>query len=259
MKEFRTLFLLFPVLFQSCIVLNSGNVSSGPIINANDKYVDIATGESQSNMLLFIGGQFSNKLILEAKTDLYKNRPLRRGEYYSNFTCDFSKKIILGIFLSTKVTVSADILMTDEVADKQRQVAGKDSTIKGSGESFKNAVGLYQPRSFFVNQVDSFIIGERIFFKNNLNYELYEITAINGSDVSIKPLHGTGSTIVISQEFILFSTKKPLNNFSVGERVRWVPALVGSEGTIVATSLSSVLLWTEDGYFKKRVSKIRKL
>ena len=68
-----------------------------------DKYVDIATGQSESSSYFWIAGNYNNKLILTAKEDLFRNRPLRTGEYYSNFSCDISKKLILCLFYITRV------------------------------------------------------------------------------------------------------------------------------------------------------------
>lgn len=54
--SFKTycLFLILSVLFSSCFVIHRGNVSSGPLLNINDKYIDIAIGEAKSLYVLVI-------------------------------------------------------------------------------------------------------------------------------------------------------------------------------------------------------------
>lgn len=136
-------FFIIPFFISSCVVNNFGNVSSGPILNINDKYVDIATGQSESSSYFWIFGNYNNKLILTAKEDLFRNRPLRTGEYYSNFSCDISKKLILFLFHITKVTVSAEVLKIDE--SKNNEIT--DSTLKAINKSFSNVIGQYHPKT----------------------------------------------------------------------------------------------------------------
>ncbi|HOZ87527.1 MAG TPA: hypothetical protein PL029_07205 [Bacteroidia bacterium] len=261
MRKYLFFILSFTVIFSSCIVFNSGNVSSGPLLNVTDKYVDIATGESKTTRLLGLGGQFSHKMILEAKTNLFKSRPLRTGEYYSNFSCDISKKIILGIVYITRVTVSAEVLRVQESGRIETGRNGTDSVYKLAGNNFNTAVGLYNLKTYFVNQVDSFVIGEKIFYNVNMGRDFgkYEITAISGSNITIKPVYGSGSNIIVPAENIMYSTKKGINGFCVGESVKWGSALTGSTGIIIATSLNRVLLYSENGYKTQLATKLKKI
>jgi hypothetical protein len=67
----------------SCHVYRYGNISGSSLLSVKDKYVDIACGEVKTR----IGGEAYSKelLIMEAKANMFKNRPLKKGEYYSNF------------------------------------------------------------------------------------------------------------------------------------------------------------------------------
>jgi hypothetical protein len=70
MKKSILWLLLFPLLMSSCLVINTGSVSSGPLLSVNDKYVDVATGECKSFTVLWIGGMHKKRMILQAKSRL---------------------------------------------------------------------------------------------------------------------------------------------------------------------------------------------
>ena len=255
MKKQTRYFFLLPFLMSSCLVFNSGNVGSGPLLNVNDKYVDIAMGESQSITALFFAWEYSNKMLLDAKMDLFKNRPLRKGEYYSNFSCDISKKVILGIVYITRVTVSAEVLKTSEPNAKPRD----EMVMKPTDPAFNNFIGLLHPANYFVNKIDTFVLGEKVYYRAKNQFRSFLITAINGNEVSLKYCYGNGGTIQAPADKILYSTKKSLNGYSVGERVALNQHSFGSKMvTIVAISDQRVLVQDKTGFFSSAISNLKR-
>jgi hypothetical protein len=243
------------ILMSSCIVFNSGNVSSGPLLSVNDKYVDIAIGESESITVIGMAWEYSNKMVLEAKAEMFKNRPLRNGEYYSNFTCDFSKKIILGIIYTTRVTVSAEVLRIKDSG----QVDRPGVSIKPVEKGFNNAVGLYHPKNYFINKIDSFVLGERIFYSSsNADFKMFEITAIDSLKIGLKRVYGIHPIKYLKAHQIIYSTKKQLAGFKVGERVLAIPLFEWKEATIVAASDKKILLRSANNYFLCLPSDVKK-
>jgi hypothetical protein len=107
----RKIIYLAIILFcASCIAFHNGAISSGPLLSANDKYIEEATGHSAcSSLLLFGGGYFKEALVNQAKKDMMKNRPLKKGEYYSNYIVDLKKTITLFIYIENDVWVHADV------------------------------------------------------------------------------------------------------------------------------------------------------
>lgn len=104
----KTLIIITTMLLLSSCAVHHGLISTSSI-NRNVKYVDIAYGVSQTKMLFGIGGLSQDALVLEAKRELVKNRPLKANEEYANFTVDF-KRSFFPFYSITKVTVSADVV-----------------------------------------------------------------------------------------------------------------------------------------------------
>ena len=93
------------------MAFHSGAISSGPLLSANDKFIDQATGHAAcSSFLLWGGGYFKEALVNEAKKDMMKWRPLKKGEYYANYTIDFKKTVTFFIYIENDVWVNADVL-----------------------------------------------------------------------------------------------------------------------------------------------------
>ncbi len=98
--------ILSLALFLSACSSHSGNISTGSHIDCPLMY--IATGTASYTRILEIGGSNIDGLILEAKRDLYRKFPYKKGIKLSNFSVDYKNTFLL-IFHTTKVTVSADV------------------------------------------------------------------------------------------------------------------------------------------------------
>jgi hypothetical protein len=95
-------------LMTSCVTYHHGAISSSTV-SRTVKYQDIAIGVSQINKFWGFGGISKDALVLEARREMIKNRPLRSKEQYLNFTVDF-KHTFWPIFSQTKVTMCADVV-----------------------------------------------------------------------------------------------------------------------------------------------------
>ncbi len=92
---------------NSCAV-HHGMISSSSV-DGNFVYEDIAYGVAQTKLVLGFGGLSQDALVLEAKRELMKNRPLKANEEYLNFTVDF-KRSFWPFISKNKVTMSADVI-----------------------------------------------------------------------------------------------------------------------------------------------------
>ena len=102
----KIMFILsFAILLSACS-FHTGNISSGDHIDCPLIY--IATGTSSTIRFLEIGGSNKDALIVEAKNDLYRKFPYKKGIKLSNFSVDFTNTYFL-LFHTTVVTVSADV------------------------------------------------------------------------------------------------------------------------------------------------------
>jgi hypothetical protein len=99
--------VMLALLFSSCAT-HLGMISSG-VPEHPIQYVDIAIGAAQTDYVFGIGGLSKDALVLQAKQNMMKSRPLKKNEMYMNFTVDFKRSFWL-VYLQTKVTVSADVV-----------------------------------------------------------------------------------------------------------------------------------------------------
>lgn len=168
------------------MVHHSGNISSGPLLNVNDQYISIAKGESEAFIFLGIGGEFSNHMILEAKKNMYLTRPLKRGEYYANITCDFCKKVILfGLIYNTKVTVSADVL---KISDASLNDFSESSTNKVNRPEIEPGENKAKQNSDERDSKNGLVLhpGDSVYYAYNANkYVLYKVSSIDKENVML--------------------------------------------------------------------------
>lgn len=92
-------------LLSACS-FHTGNISSGAHIDCPMIY--IATGTASTTRFLEIGGFNKDALIKEAKNDLYRKFPYKKGIKLTNFSVDYKNTYFL-LFHTTYVTVSADV------------------------------------------------------------------------------------------------------------------------------------------------------
>lgn len=108
MKKMLISIAISCLLMTSCVTYHHGAISSAAV-SRTVKYQDIAIGVSQINKLWGFGGISKDALVLEARREMTKNRPLGAKEQYLNFTVDF-KYTFWPIVSQTRVTMCADVV-----------------------------------------------------------------------------------------------------------------------------------------------------
>jgi hypothetical protein len=246
-------FLLFFCIFflNSCIVFHSGNTTSGPLLSTNDQYIDIAKGTAESNTILGLVGDVSNDdLILTAKKEMYSLRPLRKGEYYSNITCDFAKKVILfGLVYHTRVTVSADVMKT-----------GEEST-SGFSNAYFNIIRPLVAKAPVPEAVKPIVRngymlmnGDSVYYSTNeKKFLLYVATSVDKETVILKPTTRSGENQLVSLNNQFFMKNINWGSFKNGDKIKAelidvYNTTVYEEGIILGSSDSIYLVLTQSGY-----------
>jgi hypothetical protein len=128
----------FGFILTSCVSSHIGTISS----SLNDKpvrYEDVAIGVAQSDIYFGLGGTNQDALLLEAKRELIKNRPLNKNEDYKNFTIDF-KTTYYPFYIQRKVTLSADVISF--ISDTVSNIYSANYKNKFLGNVYSN--GLFQ-------------------------------------------------------------------------------------------------------------------
>lgn len=152
-----------------CSILTScathfGTLSSG-VVEQKITYVDHASGSAETKKILGIGGLRKEGLVSEARRVLIKNRPLREGEQYVNYTIDF-KYSIFPFLIKTKAIITADIIrFTNSASDNIYT------------EEYLNKIGIAN---------DLFHIGDTVLFGDNLEGIVVMATGTDSYKISFK-------------------------------------------------------------------------
>ena len=258
----KSLIHIFTVLLlSSCMAFHTGQISSGPLLSANDRCVDIASGYASTNIFLGIGGLSKDALVQLAKKDMMNNRPLKKGEYYSNFTVDFKRTVSIVTYVENEVFVHADILSVNE--DKGMSV----TVIDGFTKTEKPTVTL----TYVKTKQDSFYVGEKVVYRSPespvFDFTPYEISAFTSDEkVSLKSFKSTEENIYINPYNLGYSMDKERNGFKYGDSATYKPTNYifpnkTVSGKIIATSSTRVLILrngkTEELEYKE-ITKINK-
>jgi len=245
------LILLLPSILTSCIVLNSGNVSSGPLLDVKDKYRETARGEAHSILYLMLLGPQKNDLLLKAKRNMYQNRPLQAGEYYANFTGDLSKTIYLfGLIVVTKAIVSAEVIQSTSNS-------AQDEQNKDSSHFFKVSLNI-SSKGDFVYKTDTFRLGEKVYYKEGrAEFQQYTIRAIKANKVELAREDNT-RVLFVSLFEELFSRDKSLYRLHAGDKVILPYPNEAGMATILGVSGNRYLVKYEDRYLIFSPSQVRK-
>lgn len=205
--SFLSLFLL-----GSCVVIHSGGTSSGPLMSVHDQYVDIAEGKAKSIFIFGLGSLRNDKLVLNAKKDMYSRRHLLANEYYANFSTDIAKKYILGPFIQvSKVTVSADVLKSSN----QTQDVFGDGFLKKIATPIETGIGTEGIKDNYslINNGDS------LYYSNAFGvYNLY-VAAMKDKEtvILISTNPECKSVLVPLSTTIFFIKHKELNGIRFGQ------------------------------------------
>ncbi len=140
----------------------------------NSELVEIGIGKAKATRIFGIGGLGKEALILEAKKDLYKNYPLRKGQAYANISFDIRNALYL-IVTQSKATVSADIIsFPDQEGNKS----------DGYQELFERM------RSLEITSVNQILLGDTVMILNGSLMEPNRVVGIkkNKQTLVLAPL-----------------------------------------------------------------------
>lgn len=223
----KNLIIAFAILlFSSCAAhhgLISSSVPSGDVI-----YEDIAYGVAQTNTFFGIGGLSQDALVLEAKRELIKNRPLKAHEAYQNFTVDF-KSSFWPFFNKNKVTVSADVIKP---------------TTETSYEPYSDTYKKRLSGRYLSNEL--FLVGDSVWHKKRRTAVINSI--INDGTVRIEYLTKKDKikTKRVSIKNI-YTTQRNYKNLEIGGMFIFSEKKIHAEenatnGTIIAIGLNSLIV-----------------
>jgi hypothetical protein len=192
-------FLLYSaslLLFGSCAV-HQGTITSTDV-KPGARYVDVAIGITHSKKIFGFGGLKQDALVLDAKREMQKNRPLKLNEVYANYTIDF-KESYWPFVEQTKVTVCADVL-----------VFTNDTLCDPYSENYKQKI-------FSKNlQVELFNVGDSIIYDKSKNGVIISFMKGDKARVRVETKTGSFSTKTLSV-YKLFTKHKVHKGYRMGD------------------------------------------
>ena len=101
--------LLSVFFFNSCAYHSGVMTGNASLTDGNFQVVKLAVGHARVSHFLGIGGLKTDAIVFEAKQDLLRNYPLKRGQVLANVTVDFKRSYFILVDI-TKVTLTADVI-----------------------------------------------------------------------------------------------------------------------------------------------------
>lgn len=230
--------MLFPTaLFTSCLIFNTGSVSSGPLHNVSDRFVDISRGEARSANVILAGEMSRSDLVWRAKMNMMQDRPLMQGEYYANYTCDVAHKYFLfGLISENHAIVTAEILRSESAP-----------VARDSGYFIQVAIN-FTPDKRYVYRQDTFRLGEVVYFRQGKNrFEKFEIARIRYPLVLLRSAGNPANTVESDARSIFYSTSKTLYGIGAGR----LATMNGFKVQVVGVSGNRFLLKSDDYFYEK--------
>lgn len=233
-------FLIIPLsisLLTSCVATHVGTISTSSIGKAVS-YEDIAYGVSQTQRYFGLGGAGQDAMVLEAKRELIKNRPLKPNEEYANFTLDY-KNTYWPFYRQTKVTMSADVIYyTNETAFEP---FSENYRSKLLGKNITNDLFNIGDSIVYKDLKEGIIIS----FENSDNVRIQYKTKKNKLRSSIASINK------------IYSINKAYKGYKVGDNYVYIKVVQGVEQPSIlkvkAVGLNSLLV--EDRY--QRISEAK--
>ncbi len=221
----KSLLIVLTIAFLNSCAFHSGYVSSS-LAPENVIFEDLAYGFSETSHFLSFGGLKKNTLVLDAKKDLYRNHPLKKGERFINFTVDFKTTTIL-LFTNKRCTVSADVVTVGTEVESAEELYSS---------AYKNEIA----RASDVSQL--FSIGDTV-VDYVLEPQIVKGFSSNGKIV-LQRISEKGNTQNHKAKAIRFYiTKGSYKGYSIGEVVR----IKSRKYEIVALGLNRILY--KENYF----------
>ncbi|BDD05635.1 DUF6567 family protein [Aureibacter tunicatorum] len=237
---------------SSCAFHMGGLTGNASLGNNNFQVVDFAIGTANTTQVLGIGGLKKDGLVLEAKRNLYANRPLKKGQALANVTVDFKRSYYF-LVSTTEVTVTAEVVDFNDVKDTMNK-ENIDMMMNGenhSDQSFNMNEQIYVSASIKDSDISDLIIARVIDFKGT-----------NRLQVQFESNEGELVTRKVSKNFIFKIEENDANKesfgFNIGDRVKYFSNSYAEPviGKVIGLNSERLLIHYYDDENKKERKKI---
>ncbi|NEN25017.1 hypothetical protein G3O08_16065 [Cryomorpha ignava] len=249
MKSVFTLRTIFFGLFLSSCAFHGGMMTGNASLSGGDfEIISIESGMAKTTHIFGIGGLDHQALVFEAKKNLYKSCPLKKGQALANVTVDFKRSLLI-VVATTRVTVTADLVQYGNAIDT----------------TIQRGVGIYsEPINFVKSDTVAHTRPFGYFTSNQIaaifkHKELVPVRILNGVETSngkynIEFLEPARKSEVFIRRSDLYLVNKsdgfPHHKFKVGDPVKFffntnivfqngVITAIGTDKAIVKSGVST--------------------
>ena len=202
---FSTIVLL---MTSSCAFHSGMMTGNAAITNPNFQYVALAQGTATTTHVFGIGGIKKTALIFEAKKDLLKRYPLRKGQALANVTVDMKKTYAFCV-VKTRATVTADVV--DFNMSQNKSIIDTQLVSNYLQELSENL---------------DILTGDSVYFLNHGHIDKGAVDRLNGNTFRIKYTGAKGAIFYMNANMATTLLKANgknnvvYKNFQTGEKVR---------------------------------------
>jgi hypothetical protein len=186
---------------------------------------------------------------------LFQKRPLKRGEYYANFSVDFTKTFFMGGFVyKSHALISAEVMKTGDTTSTPFGHEFRQKTDKNS-----------QPQNSAVDPADiDLAVGDTVYYSHDgRSYKTYKIASVDKSSILLLAINPDDKNTLVSANGVFFNRKESIGAFKSGDNVMVeIPdisnALVLREGKVLGFADENILVETKSGFHVLPPTKVKK-
>src|SRR5690554_2287325 len=148
-------------IFGSC-AFHSGMMTSNASLSGNDfEILSIESGTAKTTHIFGFGGLNHQALVFEAKKNMYRSSPLKKGQAFANVSVDF-KRSYFPIVRTTYVTITADLVQFGNIPDTTLQQGFYQFTDARDSKNRKT-IGTYLNSGYFESNQIAYVFKKKSF------------------------------------------------------------------------------------------------
>ena len=244
-------------LFLSSCAFHGGMMTGNANLSGGDfEIVSIESGMAKTTHVFGIGGLDHQALVFEAKKNLYKSCPLKKGQALANVTVDFKRSYYF-FAATTWVTVTADLVQYGNATD---------TTIQRGVGIYSDPIGFVKSDIAATNHIFGHFTSNQIaaVFEHK---ELVPVRILNGIETSkgkynvefIEPARRSEVFVKRSDLYLINKSDSfPHHNFHVGDPVKFLfnTNIVFQNGVITAIGTDKAIVKSGTDILKMDLVKL---
>ena len=248
-------FIFFGVV-GSLLILNScafheGMMTGNASLSGDDfEIISIEFGTAKTTHVFGIGGLNHQALVFEAKRNMYRSAPLKKGQAFANVSVDF-KRSYFPIVGTTIVTVTADLVQFGSKRDTTLQEGFLGVSNVGDLIDGYTNPGFFEPNQIVYLFKKKDFVPVRIvngFENKNGKYKISLMPPLAGEKLI------SGSDLFLLEEPTSFQ-----HQYHIGDHIKSLQNYSPQAVVIIAISPYKAIVQTESRMYETELTQIEKI